>query len=561
MKKLIYTIGAFLLAQSSVLAQADIQIIHNCADPAASMVDVYVNGTILLDDFSFREATAFTTVPSGVNLQIGIAPSNSTSVNDTLKNFTANFTANEKYFIVASGVINPNLFAANPDGINRNFTLKVISGAQTQATTLTNVDFIVNHGSIDAPTVDVIARDVATLVNDAPYFANTPYLSVPANRYILDVTPAAGSPIVASFEADLTALAGGSAFVFASGFLDPTMNQNGPSFGLFAALANGDVITLPAISAAKLQVVHNCADPAASMVDIYVNGGLFLDNFSFRKATPYVEVPAGVVLSIGVAPSTSTSVMDTLVNFNVTLVNGEKYAAIASGVLNPLLFSTNPDNINTAFTLLLQDGMREVSANGILETDIRVIHGCTDAPTVDVLTGGNILVNDAPYKAITPYLSVPSTSYILDITPGNDNNLSVAMFNAPLSGLGGQAIMVIATGFLTPSANQNGASFGLMAVLPDSTVILLQQIAVGIEDQSNINDFNLYPNPTNSELFIENMKGFETSKVRIFNTLGKEVMILNNTTEVINVSALNPGIYKLQVSNEKTQITKTFIVQ
>ncbi len=40
--------------------------------------------------------------------------------------------------------------------------------------------------------------------------------------------------------------------------------------------------------------------------------------------------------------------------------------------------------------------------------------------------------------------------------------------------------------------------------LPGHLIRRLQQIAVGIEDQSNINDFNLYPNPTNSELFIEN---------------------------------------------------------
>jgi len=36
----------------------------------------------------------------------------------------------------------------------------------------------------------------------------------------------------------------------------------------------------------RLQVIHNAADPAASVVDVYVNGGLAIDNFEFRKATP-----------------------------------------------------------------------------------------------------------------------------------------------------------------------------------------------------------------------------------------------------------------------------------
>ena len=50
---------------------------------------------------------------------------------------------------------------------------------------------------------------------------------------------------------------------------------------------------------------HNAADPAASSVDVYVNGTLQLDNFAFRAATPLVDVPAGVPVNIGVAPGTS----------------------------------------------------------------------------------------------------------------------------------------------------------------------------------------------------------------------------------------------------------------
>jgi hypothetical protein len=46
--------------------------------------------------------------------------------------------------------------------------------------------------------------------------------------------------------ADLSTLGGGAATIFASGFLDPSSNQNGEAFGLFFALADGTVGEFPA---------------------------------------------------------------------------------------------------------------------------------------------------------------------------------------------------------------------------------------------------------------------------------------------------------------------------
>ncbi|HRH64036.1 MAG TPA: DUF4397 domain-containing protein, partial [Bacteroidia bacterium] len=488
--------GFFSLGFLASYGQAEIQIIHNSADPAASVVDIYVDGNLALNDFAFRTATPFITLASGTPINIGVAAGNSASVNDTLKNFEVTLTAGQRYIAVANGVLNPSNFAVNPDTVATAFTLFIQDNIRNMGMIPGNTDFVAIHGASDAPTVDVVARNVGTLVDNAAYSAITPYITVPAASYTLDVTLAAGSPIVASYTADLSTLGGGSAVVFASGFLAPAANQNGPAFGLFAALANGTVITLPQVSLARLQVIHNAADPAAASVDVYVNDSLLLNDFAFRTATPFIDVPAGVVLNIGVAAGNSTSVNDTLKNFQVTLANGGSYLAVANGVLTPANFALNPDGASTAFTLFLQDQMRESATTNAV--DFRVIHGASDAPTVDVLAGTGNLVNDASYSNITPYISVPASSYTLNITPGNNNSVIVASFDANLSTLGGKSAIILASGFLTPAANQNGAAFGLLAVLADGTAFLLSNVT-GIEENSTTSNLSLFPNPINDQ--------------------------------------------------------------
>lgn len=153
-------------------------------------------------------------------------------------------SAGEKYVVFANGVLTSG-YAPNPDGRSIDFTLFVKTQARETATS-SDVDIFVLHGSTDAPTVDVKAREAGNLVlvNDAAYGDITPYFTVPANDYTLDLYLSDGTTLVGSFIAPLSALGGNSLAVFASGFLNPSANQNGAPFGLFAALANGTVVPL-----------------------------------------------------------------------------------------------------------------------------------------------------------------------------------------------------------------------------------------------------------------------------------------------------------------------------
>lgn len=547
-------VGLLALLTVTAAAQsgsARLQIIHNAADPAAAVVDIYVNNNLFENDFAFREATEFRTVPAGVTLNIQVAPGNSSSATEAIAVIPVTLSANRTYVAVANGVIGAG-FAANPDGLPISFQLFAKDGIREKAQRSPFFDVIALHGATDAPTVDIRSRLTGKqpLFDDLSYGKFSSYRSLLARKQTFDVTPGNDpNTVVATFEIDLSGLRGGSAVVFASGFLNPAANNNGPAFGLFAALPNGAVAALtPVTPTARLQVIHNAADPAASVVDIYVNDALYEDDFAFREATEFRTVPANVTLNIQVAPGNSTSSAQAIATIPVTLQDGKTYVAIANGVIGSG-FAANPDGADIGFNLFAVDGIRE---KAWLNSGVNVIvfHGATDAPTVDVYAKigpfNYRAVNDLSYGEFSTYKSLFAKEYTLSVTSGNSTSV-VAAFQADLTGLRGGAAVVFASGFLNPATNNNGPAFGLYAALPNGAVVALPAASpspmVTIDDETELtearieqferqtpvlpSDFALnqnYPNPFNPTTTIS----FALPKaapvtLTVYNVIGQEV--------------------------------------
>ena len=327
---------------------------------------------------------------------------------------------------------------------------------------------------------------------------------------------------------------------------------------------------------ARLQVIHNAADPGAEVVDVWVNDDLFLDDFEFRTATPYVDVPAGVDLTIGVAGPSSTVPGDALATFTVNLMEDETYVAVANGVLDPAGFQANPDGIDIAFTLYTRDAMREM-ADDMANVDFVAFHGATDAPTVDVIARGvATVVDDLAYGYFTDYVSVPADYYILDVTPGGDNSTIVASYEADLSGLGGGAAVVFASGFLTPDDDQDGAAFGLFAALPDGTVVefpMYIETTQRLAPASGKFEINNYPNPFNPTTTISySLPQSGHVKLDVYNIAGQKVRTLVDQHQDAGTqtivwdskdaysNSVASGIYFYRISTERNNITRKMVL-
>ena len=339
------------------------------------------------------------------------------------------------------------------------FNLFVNDAARESASAAGNVDVAVFHGSPDAPAVDVDAVFVAdNVVSNLGFGQFTGYLELPAAIYDLAIQPAGTNTTVATFRANLSGLAGGAATVFASGFLGAT-----PSFGLFAALPNGTVLPLGLTPTARVQIIHNAPDPT---VDIYAGNTRLLDNFAFRTATPFIDVPADRPLSVGVALPNSNTAADAIANFPVNFAAGKRYVVMAAGVVG--------NTGATAFNLFVNDAARE-SASTAGNVDVAVFHGSPDAPAVDIYeylaTAPNAkLVANLPFGQFTGYLSLSPDIYDLRIEQANSLSSFAPVFRANLSLLADRALVVFASGFYT----NNNPGFGLFAALSDGRVVELR---------------------------------------------------------------------------------------
>ena len=540
---------------------AKVQVIHNSPDAIASEVDVYINGVKSIDNFAFRTATPFLDLPAQTSISIDIAPANSTSVAESIYNLTTTLDNTKTYIIVANGIVSATGYSVAP-----NFALNVFENGRQFSNDINLVDVLVNHGSPDAPTVDVVETAVpaGTIVNDISYSQFQGYLSLPEVDFTLDIRDATGATTVATYLAPFNTFnyAGAAITVVASGFLNPAVNSDGPAFGLWVATAaGGDLIPLPSPvnPTARLQVIHNSPDAAAQTVDVYVNGDLFIDNFQFRKATEFRTVPAGVALTIDIAPGNSTSVAESIYDITTTLADGETYIAVANGIVSPTGYSVAP---NFALNVFAQG--RETASNPA-ETDVLVNHGSPDAPTVDVVgtgVGAGTIVNDISFPEFQGYLELRNLDFTLEVRDATGTT-TVARYLAPLQtlNLDGAAITVVASGFLNPAVNSDGPAFGLwVATAAGGDLIPLPTVPL------NVNDFNLdqiavYPNPANTVLNINIPFAFESSKATLYDLNGRVIIKNTSTVNPIDVSGIANGVYMLSLDVDNNVINKKIVIK
>ncbi|PEN13304.1 hypothetical protein CRI94_11745 [Longibacter salinarum] len=439
---------------------AEVQLIHNAPDPAASTVDIYFENSSgdveKFDNVDFRTATAFLTIPADT-YDIVVADETSTGISDQVLHTKTGVTFNDgiAYHVVAIGVLDSNQFEANPTGRSTAFDVLINEDVLTS-----NSDALVRMrvaaGAPDLPAVNLEAPG-GTLVGNIPFPDDTNgYISLPEDEYPLSlVDPNDASTVYAEFRLDLTGRASTPAYLLFTGFDTPGNEAPGaPELRAIAVFPDGTTEVL--LPSADLQVVHNAAGIGA--VDVYLDDGINppskIDDLPFRGALN-VSAPAGESITVSLNAESSSGISDQQVASTTTTLD--------------------PDSFNQAFAVgesagsadvLIQANRNQTSAGGAGTVGLLVGHQSPDAGPVDALTRGVQAVDDIAYTDFQPasgYVTVPTGDYIIRITD-DANTAFVGSVLAPLTSLGvdGQTVTVLASGFVNPGTGE--PSLALLAV-------------------------------------------------------------------------------------------------
>jgi hypothetical protein len=236
-----------LLAFVAVKAEdGNLQIVNLSPDSSMNLVEVSLDGTVLVDSLSFNEATAYLLVPEGNNLTLTFKSVKYPTEIFELTNL--NITPSNFFQSILFGVTNTADYALNPDGnpLDLNATFNSIDTLNVPDERIA-VNFF--HAVSDAVELDVADFALEFIVDDMSFgnYSNTTTY-FPLEERNLFFTSTDSVITVASRTIDLSAFEGKSLTIFLSGFIVSADNSDGPDFGLYAVDEAGNVILLDVIS-------------------------------------------------------------------------------------------------------------------------------------------------------------------------------------------------------------------------------------------------------------------------------------------------------------------------
>lgn len=287
------------------------------------------------------------------------------------------------------------------------------------------------HASPDAPAVNVLV-DSAEVLGDVDFKIGSSQLNLDEGTYSIQVDgilPGGNATVIGPVDLDLT---GDTIYTIAA------VNN--------VAAIEPVILSQPDIAvgagAARLFVLHGAVD--APQVDVFVTtpgadlaATAPLGTFSFKESIGPAEVAAGdYQIRVTAAGDSSAVVFDSGM---ITLSDGDDLTVAA-------LPNTSGGSAPISLVALNGAGSLEI-LDVNTPTSLQVVHASPDAPAVDVIVDGGVLVPGLAFPNSTGFVEVPGDTYNVTVTVA-DNPGAIAIGPVDLDLIPGVRYSVFAVGEL-----------------------------------------------------------------------------------------------------------------
>ncbi len=95
----------------------------------------------------------------------------------------------------------------------------------------------------------------------------------------------------------------------------------------------------------------------------------------------------------------------------------------------------------------------------------------------------------------------------------------------------------------------------------DPWAVFSENCASSSFEEDLLQNIELYPNPTSGMLFIRNKSNAKILSVKVYNSLGKEILKIENNFNKINLSTLNSGLYFIKIETKTGVVTQSLLIK
>jgi hypothetical protein len=305
-----------------------------------------------------------------------------------------------------------------------------------------------------------------------------------------------------------------------------------------------------------LEVGMDTCEASVGYIDVMVAGGNapFAYQWSdgattqhrngLSAGTYYLTVTdsAGCILAVPVdveataAPHVVANVINTNCDFNTGSI-----FLVATGGAEP-------------YDIAWSNGANTVELTNLAAGDYTVTvtdqSGCAKMETIAVEQNG--LVPHIAYSVATPTCEMTNGEIDLTLDGGT------APYNVSWSnGVADEDLSAIGAGTYTVTVTGDDGCSAM-----DTVVVVCESMITSAEAINNANEFAFYPNPVSQHATINVGESWNTADVKVYDAIGQTVInsrLAGNRNALVDMSALAPGVYTIELNNDSKQLHKQFV--